>query len=210
MNHEHDHPSDAAFWDQAYQHRPHHAASNGAPNPVLAREIAGLDPGSALDLGCGEGADALWLAKRGWQVTGVDFSKVALDRARAIDTARQVNWVQADMRVWQPPADAYDLVSLHYVHVAPAERAELFGRVAQAVRPTGTLLMVAHHASDLETTIGRPPMASLYFTADEVAAWLAPGRWEILLSGTQSRTATDRHGHAITIQDTVLKARRIA
>jgi SAM-dependent methyltransferase len=207
MHHELDHPSDAAFWDQKYHG---HLPSNGEPNPVLAQEIEGLQPGTALDLGCGEGADALWLAQRGWQVTAVDVSHVALDRGRAADTAQHVTWVQADMLVWQLPADAYDLVSLHYVHVPPAERAGLFDRVARSVRPTGTLLVVAHHPSDRETTIGRPPMPSLYFTADEVAEWLAPGRWEILLKGKRPRKVTDRHGNPLTIQDTVLKARRIA
>ncbi|MBO9540570.1 class I SAM-dependent methyltransferase [bacterium] len=199
---------DAAFWDRMYSHR--HAAAHSEANPFLAQEIEGLEPGTALDVGCGEGSDAIWLANRGWRMTAVDFSNVALDRARAADADHQVSWVQADMLVWQPPADAYDLVSLHYVHVPPAERAALFGRLAQAVRLKGTLLMVAHHSSDRETTIGRPPVPDLYFTAEEVAALLAPGSWEILFSGTRPQNVTDRAGRPITIQDMVLKARRIA
>lgn len=202
-----DHHHDAASWDRMYRHR--HAASNSEPNPILSQEVANLVPGTALDIGCGEGSDALWLANRGWQVTAVDISNVALDRGRAADTGHQVNWLQVDMLVWQPPADAYDLVSAHYVHVSPAERTALFGRLAQAVRPHGMLLFVAHHPSDLETTVGRPPIPELYFTADDVAASLAPGRWEILFGGTRARSTTDREGRAITIQDMVLKAQRI-
>ncbi len=198
---------DAAFWDRMYQQRK--AAWDSEPNLFLAQDIAGLEPGTALDVGCGEGSDAIWLAKRDWRVTATDISNVALDRGRAADGDRQVSWLQADILAWQPPADAYDLVSLQFLHIPPAERAALFGRLARAVRPGGTLLVVAHHPSDLETTIGRPPIPDLYFTADDVAASLAPGRWEILLGGTRPRSVTDREGRTISIHDMVLKARRI-
>lgn len=203
----HEHVFDAAFWDQMYRKR--QMAWDSEPNLFLAQEVADLKPGTALDLGCGEGADAIWLATRGWHVAAVDISNVALDRGRAADTDRLVNWVQADMFVWQPPEDAYDLISLHYVHIPPAERAALFGRLVQAVRPGGMLLLVAHHPSDRETTLGRPAIADLYFTADEVAASLAPGRWEILFGGTRPRSVTDREERTITIQDMMLKAQRI-
>ena len=203
-----EHIHDAAFWDERYRCRD--AAWDSEPNPFLADDIAGLIPGTALDLGCGEGSDAVWLAKRGWRVTAVDISNVALDRGRAADEAHQVSWLQADVLTWQPPADAYDLISMHFFHVAPVERTALFGRLAAAVRPGGTLLVVAHHVSDLETTIGRPPLPELFYTADDVAASLVTGRWEILFGGTRPRRATDPEMRAITIHDTVLKARRLA
>lgn len=199
---------DVAFWDRMYEHR--HGARDGEPNRFLAEETAGLAPGEALDLGCGEGADALWLAGRGWRVTAVDFSRVALERGRAADAAQAVSWLQADMLAWEPPADAYELVSLHYVHIPPAERAALFGRLARALRPNGSLLVVAHHPSDHETAVGRPAIADLYFTADELAALLPPDRWEVLVSGTQPQTVTNREGKTLTIQDMVFKARRLA
>lgn len=198
---------DAAFWDAMY--RNHHAPWDGEPNPFLAEDLADLAPGTALDVACGEGADAIWLAKRGWSVTAVDLSEVALDRGRAADVDQQVTWIQADLLDWQPPADAYDLISVHFLHFPPAERPAFFGRLAQAVRPGGTLLVVAHHPSDLETTIGRPSIPDLFFTADEVVASLAPGRWEILVGGTRPRSATDREGRAVTLHDMVLKARRL-
>lgn len=208
MHHSMAHPGDAESWDRMYRHR--HAPREGGPNPVLAQEIADLTPGTALDLGCGEGADALWLAERGWQVTALDLSSVALEHARAADPRRLVTWLQGDMGVWQPAADAYDLVSMHYVHIPPADRSGLFGRLAQAIRPGGVLLVVAHHPSDHETTIGRPAIPDLYYTADEVLALLTPGRWEVLESGTRPRHAVDPQGRALTIRDTVLKVRRIA
>jgi SAM-dependent methyltransferase len=203
--HAHD---DAAFWDAMYRRHP--VASPGEPDPCLAEDIAGLTAGTALDVGCGEGADAIALARRGWRVTAVDFSDVALERARAADVDRQVTWIRADVRAWEPPADAFDLVSTRYLHVPPAERAALFGRLARAIRPGGMLRVVAHHPSDLETTIGRPPLPDLYFTTDEVAAWLAPGQWAILFAGTRPHRVIDPAGRPLTIRDMVLRARRTA
>lgn len=199
---------DAAFWDEMYRNR--QAAWDSEPNPFLPEDIAGLEPGTALDLGCGEGSDAVWLARRGWRVTAVDISNVALDRGRAADTENLVDWVQADLMVWQPPEDAFDLVSTHFLHFPPAERAAFFDRLARAVRPGGTLLVVSHHISDLETTIGRPPLPELFFSAEDVAAALTHGRWEVLFGGTRPRSVRDPHGETITIHDAVLKARRVA
>jgi SAM-dependent methyltransferase len=199
--------TDEAFWDQMYR-RHGHKAWDSEPNTMLSQVVADLAPGAALDMGCGKGADAIWLAQRGWRVTAVDISTVALDRGRAADTAHQVTWLHTDMLAWQPPTDAFDLVSAHYLHIPPAERTAFFGRLAQAVRPKGTLLVVAHHPSDLETTIGRPAIPDLFLTPEEVAASLAPGRWELIFSGTQPHGAMDREGRAVTIQDTVVQARR--
>lgn len=199
--------SDAAFWDERYRGRT--AAWDSEPNPILAAEVADLAPGTALDVGCGEGSDAVWLANRGWSVTAVDISRVALDRGRAADAAGRVNWLQADVLGWQPPEDAFDLVTTHFLHIPTSERAEMFQRLARAVRKDGTLLVVAHHVSDLETTIGRPPDPDLYFTADEVAASLNVGRWEIRFGGTRPRRTTDHEGREVTIHDTVLVARRL-
>ncbi len=201
------HTHDMAFWDEKYRNRT--AAWDDEPNPFLADDIAGLTPGTALDVGCGEGSDSVWLAKQGWQVTAVDISNVALDRGRAADTDHLVTWVQADVLAWAPPTDAFDLVSTHFMHIPPADRPGFFGRLASAVRLGGTLLVVSHHISDLETTIGRPPLPELFYDADEVAAALTPGRWEILVGGTRPRPVTDHEGRAITIHDMVLKARRI-
>jgi SAM-dependent methyltransferase len=195
---------DQAFWDELYRRGHHH---HHGPNRFLADDLAGLAPGTALDLGCGEGADARWLADHGWRVTAVDLSGVALAHARAADAAGLVDWHQADMATWRPPAEAFDLIKLHYVHVPLADRARLFTGLAPALRPGGTLLVVAHHPSDLGTSVGRPADVALYFTAEEIAA-LLPGDWTLREAGTRAVEVPDRDGRAITIRETVLKATR--
>jgi SAM-dependent methyltransferase len=141
--------SGAEFWDALYASR--EPDSSRDPNPQLAAEAGDLAPGFALDVGCADGCDAGWLAERGWRVTAVDVSNVALDRARAATPklAERIEWLQADLREWTPAASTYDLVSAHFVHFLPDERAVVFRRLAAAVRPRGTLLIVGHHPSDL-------------------------------------------------------------
>jgi SAM-dependent methyltransferase len=197
---------DATFWDDAYRSR--EAAWSGEPNDRIVDAVAGLEPGLALDVGCGEGADAIWLAERGWRVTATDISSVALERARAIDRTGCVEWLQADLLEWEPTASTYDLVAAHFVHFASPEREIVFGRLAAAVRPHGTLLVVAHHPSDLQTTAGRWPMPDFYYTADDIAALLEPGDWDIVDAASCARSAVDPNGRTITVHDTVLKARR--
>lgn len=196
---------DAGFWDEMYRDR--QAPWDPEPNPFLPRDIDGLAVGAALDVGCGEGSDAVWLARQGWKVTAVDISEVALDRGRAAESGHLVTWMRADLLAWEPPAEAFDLVTSHFLHFPPAERARLFANLARAVRPGGVLLVVSHHPSDLEKNIRRPPSPDLLFTADEIAALLPPGEWEVLEADARPRMA-EREGQTIEIHDTVLKARR--
>ena len=198
-----------AAWDTRY--RSHASAIwSGDPNRVLVAETADLPPGRALDVGCGEGADALWLAERGWQVEGVDISTVALVRA-AVEAARrdlQVRWLHADLLTDPPSDDAYDLVTSHFMHLPTAEREWLYAALAAAVAPGGTLLLVGHHPSDLHTTMHRPALPDMFFTADDLAAKLESDRWDILVAEARPRSATDPQGQQITIHDTVLRARK--
>lgn len=134
---------------------------SGRPNPQLVAEAAELAPGRALDVGCGEGADAVWLAQRGWQVTAVDIADTALRRAAGhaaeagADVADRITWTRADLRE-QPPAEGrYDLVSAQFMHLPGDTRRPLFARLAAAVTPGGTLLIVGHHPSDLRTSAHR-------------------------------------------------------
>jgi SAM-dependent methyltransferase len=204
---------DAAYWNERYRSRD--ALWSGRPNPNLVAEAAGLAPGRALDVGCGEGADALWLAERGWEVTAVDISAVALARARAhagktaSGAGQRVTWLERDLTTWDPPATRYALVSAQYVHVPSGQRAISFGKLALSVAPGGTLLIVGHHPSDLDTTAARPRRPDLFFTGDDVAGLLSPGEWRIVVNEARGRDTTDPEGRAITIHDSVLRAERL-
>jgi SAM-dependent methyltransferase len=187
---------------------------SGRPNTQLVAEAADLPPGTALDVGCGEGADAVWLAARGWHVTGVDFAATALARAAAGATAAgeevaaRIEWVRADLTQWTPQPGAYDLVSAQFMHLLTDERRALFARLADAVRPGGQLLLVGHDFSDIEAGAHRPPEPDRFFTAGEVAASLAPATWEVLVAEARPRPAHQHEGEHIQVHDAVLRARK--
>jgi SAM-dependent methyltransferase len=202
---------DRAYWEERYHGHP--TAVRDRPNPQLLTETADLAPGTALDAGCGEGADARWLAGRGWQVTAVDISATALRRAReqadalGPDLASRISWVEADLTVWTPAAQRYDLVSTHYAHPA-GPREALFGRLAAAVAPGGTLLIVGHHPSAPRAGVSHAGAARAHFTAEEVAAGLDPEHWDIAVAEARTRSATAPDGQEVTLRDAVLRARR--
>ncbi len=196
--------SDAEFWNAQYRHRHHHHAHG--PNVTLTELVGALTPGTALDVGCGEGRDARWLASRGWSVTGVDVSSVALEHAKA--HASTVQWVEADVHTWTPPAETFDLVTSHFVHVAPDARRAFFAKLVHAVRRGGSVLFVSHHHSDHQTTVGRPQLPELFFSADELHAFLPSSEWTVRESGTRPRETRDPSGRVITINDALLFATR--
>lgn len=203
---------DRTYWEDRY--RGHAAHGIGQPNAQLVAEVeaADLTPGTALDAGCGEGADARWLAARGWQVTAADFAATALRRARGhaadlgADVAGRIDWVEADLTSWTPPAEHFDLVSAQYVHPA-GPREALFRSLAAAVAPGGTLLVVGHDPADRHTA-AHAAAAAVSFTAQEVAAVLDPERWEIAVAEARTRQATVHGGAGTTLCDAVLRARR--
>ncbi len=202
-----------AFWDERY--RSAGALWSGNPNRYLVSEASDLPPGTALDAGCGEGADALWLAGRGWRVTGVDLSTVALERAawHAAESgpgmAARIEWVHADLiGGWDPGVARYDLVSSQYMHLPPDARAALFRGLAGAVAPGGTLLIVGHHPSDLQTTMPRPQMPERFFTGEDIAGLLDAGDWKVITDEAPQRSAPDPDGQPVMIRDTVFRARR--
>ena len=138
---------------------------------------AGLRPGRALDLACGDGRNAIWLAASGWEVTAVDFSSVALDRAAASAQAAgvAVNWEQHDLLEWQPAAGAFDLVTLVFLHLPGAQRTAVYAAAARAVAMDGRLLVVGHDRTNLAEGVGGPQDPEVLFTADEVVAALPEG-----------------------------------
>ncbi|SDT81261.1 bifunctional NAD(P)/FAD-dependent oxidoreductase/class I SAM-dependent methyltransferase [Actinoplanes derwentensis] len=196
-------------WEERYRGRD--AIWSGRPNPVLVSETGDLSAGRALDVGCGEGADAVWLAQRGWQVTAVDISTVALGRAaghaEAAGVAELVTVRHADLR-HDEPGTGYDLVSAQFMHGPPEMRRELYSRLAGAVAPGGLLLVVGHHPSDLATFVGRMHFPDMLFTPEEIAGLLTPGEWKIVTAEARPRPATDPEGRQIIIHDAVLVARR--
>ncbi|WP_125609528.1 class I SAM-dependent methyltransferase [Specibacter cremeus] len=204
------HDFDAALWDARY--RDNASVWSGNPNRQLVAEAAGLGPGTALDAGCGEGADAIWLAAHGWRVTAVDFSAVALDRAAAHAAQRgqtsRITWARHDLLDWTPPAAAFDLVSAQFLHLPGTPRISVQERLAAAVAPGGTLLIVGHDASDLHTTIRRPQLPDVFFAAQDVADALDPDEWTVVACESRPRQAHDDDGHAVTVHDAVLRARR--
>ncbi|TDD73399.1 class I SAM-dependent methyltransferase [Actinomadura darangshiensis] len=200
------------YWDSRYSE--HHHMWSGDPNTVFVEEVTGLEPGTALDLGCGEGADAIWLAKRGWRVTAADISGVALERAaRHADeagVADRVDWLRRDLAE-SFPEGRYDLVSAQFLH-SPAEmpREEVLRAAAAAVAPGGTLLIVGHAGPapwnpDGEGGVHLP-------TPEEVleSLGLPAGEWETLRSDEHERVQTAPDGKTMTRTDNALKLRRKA
>ena len=211
---------DRDSYDELYRSAP--AVWSGRPNLQLVVEAGALPPGAALDAGCGEGADALWLAERGWQVTAVDFSPVALERgaakARELGLADRIEWRHADLDAWTSPEGRFDLVTAHYLHSRGADRAALFGRLADAVAPGGTLLVVGHLLPDgnghdhdhgnQDHGHGHHHDPGVLYTAEDVAAVLDPAEWPDVVTEVRERdpAATARTGNPAP--DTVLVARR--
>jgi SAM-dependent methyltransferase len=199
------------FWNDRYRSSPH--VWSGNPNPQLVAEIADMQPGRALDVGCGEGADAIWLARRGWAVVATDISSVALERAaqHAGDydptASARIEWRQADLLVHPPEPDAFDLVSAQFMHLPPEPRTRLFTALAGSVREGGTLLVVGHHPSDLATGVPRPAMPDLFYAADEVAG-LLDSSWAVVINDARPRVATTPDHVEVTIHDAVLLATR--
>lgn len=197
----HDHTS----WEQRYRAAP--ALWSGRVNPSLVIETDGLPPGRALDVGCGEGGDVLWLAARGWRATGLDWSQVALDRAAehaaAAGLTERVTWVRGDVASWQPPPGAFDLVTAHFLHPTAPQRGPLLARLADAVAPGGTLLWVGHPYDEERAAAWG---ADRFATATDVAADLDPAQWEFVVQARRAREGAAADGHHDA--DEVLRARR--
>lgn len=218
------HTFDDQYWDQIWSGERAAAMATSDPNPYLAAEVSTLAPGTALDAGCGAGAEAIWLASHGWQVTGADIAAAALahaaERADAGGLAEQVTWVQADLSIWEP-GTRFDLVTTHYAHPAMPQL-EFYGRVASWVAPGGTLLIVGHlhhegtsgqgHGHGLgdghgpsndQTEVGPPAEASA--TAAAITARLDPAHWLVVTAEESQRTVP---GHGNILHDVVVRATR--
>ena len=192
-------------WDRKYAAVDNLWASK--PNRFLVAEVEGLPPGRALDLACGEGQNAVWLATRGWTVTGVDYSEVAIAKARerAERDGVEVDFVQGDLVEYVPEPGAYDLVTLLYLHIPSSERKGVHARASAALAPGGTLVLVGHDLANATEGVGGPSDRDLLYTAAGIASEL-PGL-EIEKASTVLRDVTGEERDAI---DTLVRARRPA
>ncbi len=177
------------------------------PNRRFAADVGSLEPGRALDLACGEGRNAVWLAERGWQVTGVDFSEVALGKAERLAASRdvEVEWTLADLREHRPRARAFDLVALLYLQLPPDERRLVLGRAADAVSPGGSAYVLGHHTRNLTQGHGGPKDVAVLFTPEDAAADL--GGLVVERAETVERRVEQEDGTAVAI-DALVMARR--
>jgi SAM-dependent methyltransferase len=160
---------DARSWDEKY------AAADQVwsttPNQFVESALADLPPGDALDLACGEGRNAIWLARRGWRVTALDFSSVAVERARSLAGDLGIDWRVGDALTSELPQ--VDLVVLAYLQLPPDERSVAVRRAWAALRPGGTFFLVAHDSTNLTEGTGGPQEPAVLYTAEDVLADLA-------------------------------------
>jgi 2-polyprenyl-3-methyl-5-hydroxy-6-metoxy-1,4-benzoquinol methylase len=175
------------------------------PNRFLVAEVSELQPGRALDLACGEGQNAIWLATLGWDVTGVDYSGVAISKAQARAKRDGVGatFTRADLVEYEPERGAYDLVVVLYLHIPSSARASVHAKAAAALAPGGTFLLLGHDRTNATEGVGGPSDLDLLYTADEIAAEL-PGL-EIETASTVLRDVDGEERDAI---DTIVRARR--
>ncbi|MCG6497931.1 bifunctional 2-polyprenyl-6-hydroxyphenol methylase/3-demethylubiquinol 3-O-methyltransferase UbiG [Kitasatospora sp. A2-31] len=161
-------------WDERY------AASESVwgaePNRWVVRELTSLAPGRALDVAAGEGRNSIWLARRGWHVTGLDFSAVALERAERLtadlpdEVADRLTWRHGDARELEVPSEGYDLVLVAYLQLPAEDRRAALVRAAAALAPGGTLLVIAHDSTNLTEGVGGPQDPGVLYTPDDVLA----------------------------------------
>ena len=207
------------FWDERYGGS--ERVWSGRPNQRLVEQAADLTPGLACDIGCGEGADAIWLAEQGWDVTALDVSRVALDRTaqhaieRGVDHRVKVG--EYDVLSDRPPraprrTKGFDLVSAHFMHVPREDFDDVYRRLAAAVAPGGRLLVVAHHPDDVDTGARRPHGPGLLFPPEQVLAALgvevgSSDDWEVEVVDSPVREQQTEDG-IMQVRDTIVRLRR--
>lgn len=192
------------MWDE--RHAAREPVESPDPDLVLAEVAGARTPGTALDLGTGDGRNAVWLATQGWRVTAVDFSRVALERARGLAdrVGVTVTWELRDLSTWSPPPLSFDLVGLFFIQLPPDEREIVYGAAARSVAPGGSLVVVAHHPENLERGAPGPKSPEVLFTADDLARDLAG--FDVVRADAVERVRDD----GLVAVDTVLHAVRRA
>lgn len=183
---------------------------SGEPNPQLVAEAAKLAPGTALDVGCGEGGDVIWLAQQGWTVTGADFSANGLARAarhaEAAGVADRTEWWQVDARSFAADGRSYDLVTTHFLHPPDGGMVDVARRLAQAVAPGGHLLVVGHAPMGVFTHLTKGHRDAMFLAEDLLPA--LPADFEPIVAEQRPRTVV-RDGVTVDVHDATLLARRL-
>ena len=175
------------------------------PNRFLVAEVEGLEPGRALDLACGEGQNAIWLAGLGWEVTAVDYADVAIAKGteRAARAGVAVDFAARDLLEYRPESRAFDLVLVLYLHMSSEGLRLVLERAADAVAPGGTLVLIGHDLLNLNEGVGGPSDPDLLFTPDDIAAELPELEVE-----KAERLLRDVDGHDRPAIDALVRARR--
>ncbi len=203
---------DSHAWNQRYADS--ELVWSAAPNIWVEQLTQDLPPGKALDVAAGEGRNALWLAARGWHVTAVDFSAVALQRAASLakqrlgDDARNLLTLEADVETWVPPARSYDLVLVVYLHLPPHQRSAVMSAAAQAVAPGGRLLVVGHDLANLSSGHGGPQDPAVLYGPADIVSDIEPAQLTVTRAETAVRSLTDAQGEPAKALDALVLAKR--
>ncbi|QIG43051.1 class I SAM-dependent methyltransferase [Nocardioides anomalus] len=216
MSHEHQHEPTAepgpdyfesSSWEERYAGP--ESVWSGDANPQLVAEAGRLTPGTALDVGCGEGGDVVWLARQGWRATGADFSANGLARAarhaEEAGVGERCDWWQVDARSFDPAGRTWDLVTTHFLHPPDHGIVEVTRRLAGAVATGGHLLVVGHSPHAHHTQLTDSHRRAMW-TAEELLPGVPDG-FEVLVVEQRPRVAV-RDGHELEIQDSTLLVRR--
>ena len=200
---------DSSDWDARYEAS--ELVWTSTPNIWVEQIAKDLPPGRVIDLAAGEGRNALWLAERGWKACAVDFSPVAIDRARGLaeerlgEDAEQITFAVGDLRRLRPERQAFDLVLLVYLHVSPEDMWLIMRTASEYVAPDGRLVVVGHHRDNLESGVGGPQDPTVLYTEDELVADLEGTGLVIERAERVTRVVDGAPREAI---DVVLVARR--
>ena len=199
---------DRTDWDARY--RAKDLVWGTEPNRFVAAELGDVvAAGRALDLACGEGRNAIWLASRGWQVTAVDFSPLALERGRKLATERDVEleWVETDVTTFAPESGAYALVLILYLQVPASDRARVLDHAAEALAASGELLMVGHAVRNLTEGWGGPQSTTVLWDPDQLRAEVEARGLCVVRSEQVLRPVETDEGEVQAI-DVLLRAKR--
>jgi SAM-dependent methyltransferase len=192
---------DATDWDDRY--RATDRLWSAEPNVFVADRLSDREPGVGLDLASGEGRNAIWLAERGWDMTAVDFSPVAVERGRG--HSDDVEFIVADVLTWKPNR-RYDLVLVAYLHLLITDFEPLVRRASNWLTPGGELFMVGHDRTNIDQGVGGPQYPEVLWDVDEIGKWLEG--LEIVEAGVVEREVAVDHQVAVA-RDALIRARRV-